>query len=237
MASFDQSDAPPRSGGTAQLPEPLPVEPFGLFAAWFDEACGRAIQPNPNAFCLATVDPDGHPSSRMVLCKAVEPGIGAISFFTNYTSRKSRALGAHPRAAAVFFWDALDRQARLEGPVTRLPEAESDAYFASRPWQSRVGAWASEQSRPIASRGAMLERVRAAMVRFGVDPANPPADSARVEIPRPPHWGGWLLLADRVELWVGGAGRLHDRAVWTRTAGSGGRDQITGPWVSTRLQP
>lgn len=235
MAGFDQSDAPARPGDGPMLPEPLPSEPFGLFAGWFDEACGRGVTANPNAFTLATVDPNGHPSARIVLCKGVDPVGGSISFFTNYTSRKSQAIEAHPRAAAVFFWDALDRQARLEGPVAKVPEAESEAYFASRPWQSRVGAWASEQSRPIASRGAMLERVAAAMRRFGIDPANPPADGASVAVPRPAHWGGWRLVADRVELWLSGAGRVHDRAVWTRRLD--GDRRVTGAWTSTRLQP
>jgi pyridoxamine 5'-phosphate oxidase len=218
------------------LPEPLPADPFSIFNAWFDQAVADRRQPNPNAFTLATVDPDGRPSARIVLCKAVDPAAGAISFFTNYTSRKSDALAANPLAAAVFHWDFHDRQARLEGPVTRLGDADNDAYFASRPWQSRIGSWASNQSKPIASRAALLEQVAAAMKRFGLDPANPPSDRDEARIPRPAHWGGWSLQAARVELWVGGLGRVHDRAAWVRSAPAA-PGRITAPWSSTRLQP
>lgn len=234
MAGFDQSDAPPLPGEGPLLPEPLPPDPFTLFRSWFDEAAQRAVQPNPNAFTLATIDPDGRPAARIVLCKSIDPARGALSFFTSYTSRKSAALTANPRAAAVFHWDTLDRQVRLEGIVTRLPEAESDAYFGSRPWQSRVGAWASDQSKPIASRAAMLDKVRAAMDRFGIDPERPPSADKTVHIPRPPHWGGWVLLTDRVELWLSGVGRVHDRAAWTRSLATPGKP---GAWSSTRLQP
>src|SRR6185295_227981 len=132
---------------------------------------------------------------------------GYAEFFTNYTSPKSVGLESNPRAALVFHWDALDRQVRLEGRAARSPAARSDEYFASRPWQSRIGAWASDQSKPIASRLAMTDRVSAAMKRFGLDPSNPPPPGAVVQIPRPPHWGGYRIYAERVELWVSGSGR------------------------------
>src|ERR1700722_14240289 len=128
------------------LPEPLPPEPLTLVASWLNQVAASRTQPNPNAMVLATVDSQGAPSARVVLCKEVHPHPGYVTFFTNYLSRKGSDLAAHPRAAAVIHWDALRRQVRFEGPVTRTTEAESNAYFASRAWQSRIGAWASQQS-------------------------------------------------------------------------------------------
>lgn len=216
------------------LPDPLPSDPFPLFASWFERARAERIQANPNGFTLATVDADGRPSARVVLCKGIDVAVGSITFYTNYEGRKGRELDAHPEAAACFWWDALELQARLEGIVERIGESESDAYFQSRPWLSRIGAWASDQSRPIASRRDMLARVVATMRRFGLDPDRPPLDEPNTQIPRPPHWGGFRLTARRVELWISGAGRVHDRAEWSRELPrSGGPD----PWRSTRLQP
>lgn len=229
--NFDQSAAPALD---QHLPEPLPADPFPLFVRWFEEAqAGLAtrILPNPNAMSLATVDPDGRLSNRIVLCKAVDAAAGSLTFYTNYQGRKGRALDANPRCAACFHWDPIDRQARFEGLAARLSADQSDAYFASRPWISRIGAWASDQSRPIASRAELESRTHAAMRGFGIDPDNPPAPDAAIDIPRPPHWGGYRVTADRVELWVGAKGRLHDRAVWSR-------DPVAnGPWHATRLQP
>lgn len=224
MTPLESFDAGPT------LPDPLPPEPFGLFRAWFDEAHARGVTRNPNAMALATVDPDGRPSVRMVLCKAIDTAAGSLAFYTNYLSRKGVALEAQPRAAVVFHWDQLERQARLEGTVSRSPEAESDAYFASRPWESRLGAWASDQSQPIGSREALMEQAAAKILELNVDIAAALRGDP-VAIPRPPHWGGYRLHAERVELWVGGNGRLHDRAAWTREPGA------TGPWRATRLQP
>jgi len=131
---------------------------------------------------------------------------------------------------------------RLEGPIARSPAAESDAYFRSRPWLSRIGAWVSDQSEPIGSRLELEEKLDRTLRRFGIDPKSPPAAGAHVEIPRPPHWSGFRLHADRVEFWCAGAGRLHDRAAWTRTlrARNAGTDPAyvaAGPWSATRLQP
>ena len=220
------------------LPEPLPEDPFPLFMSWYKRAQSAKTQPNPNAMTLATVDPDGRPAARMVLCKGIEPTPGILEFFTNYNSRKAQALDSSHRAALLLHWDHLDRQVRIEGLVVRSPALRNDEYFTSRPWESRIGAWASEQGQPVASREAMLERLMTTMTRFGLDPFNPPTDGSSVKIPRPPHWGGYRLCADRVELWVSGPGRLHDRAAWTRTVsldGSGGFK--VGSWSSTRLQP
>ncbi|MEX2220098.1 MAG: pyridoxamine 5'-phosphate oxidase [Phycisphaerales bacterium] len=228
--SFDQAEAPPTR--SEQLPEPLPPDPFPLFAAWYAEALARRAQPNPNSMALATVEPDGRPSARIVLCKSIDEREGSLTFFTNYDSAKGRALAANPVAAVLFHWDALDRQVRIEGPVARVSEAESDAYFATRPWESRIGAWSSEQSRPIGSRRELHARVAAAMQRFGISPLRLPAPGEPVAIPRPAHWGGYRILAQRVELWVSGRGRIHDRGLWERAPGP-----APGPWSAVRLQP
>jgi pyridoxamine 5'-phosphate oxidase len=225
------------------LPDVLPADPFPLFLEWFRQAHtlgpgGAPIQPNPNAFSLATVDPDGRLGNRIVLCKSIDPAAGHIVFHTNYLGRKGRALTTNPRAAACFHWDILDRQVRIEGPVTKSPESESDAYFQTRPWLRRVGAWASQQSEVIPSRADLAARVDETFRRFGLDPANPPPLDAKIDIPRPPHWGGFRLWVERLELWIGGVARLHDRAIWTRELrpeGDGYRSQST--WVGVRLQP
>lgn len=210
------------------LPDPLPAEPMGLLSAWLREAIDRADQPNPNAMVLSTATPDGRPSARLVLCKDLDVREGSLTFFTNYQSRKAEELEANPRAACTFFWDARSRQARVEGAVSRVSAAESDAYFATRPWESRLGAWASHQSRPIASRDALLEQVAGAIGTLGLDIGALLTAPQSVHIPRPPHWGGYRVRADRVELWLGAAGRVHDRARWERK----------GPgWTVDRLQP
>lgn len=231
MPDFDVFDAGER------LPDPLPSEPFALLAAWFDEAQTAKNVPNPNAMTLATVDPDGHPSARVVLCKGIDAAGGTLTFFTNYQSRKGLALTAHPRAAVVFHWDHADRQARVEGAVERVSDAESDAYFSTRAWESRVGAWASAQSQPIESREALLEKVMNAILNLGID-LGAAMRGDPVRIPRPSHWGGYRILADRVELWVGGTGRVHDRAGWTRSICAGKCTQtIASAWVASRIQP
>lgn len=205
------------------------------------EARRQRLQPNPDAMVLATCDPAGRPSARVVLCKQVVPVPGYLVFYTNYLSRKGRQLASNPRAAAVIHWDALHRQVRIEGPVVRSPPAESDAYFASRPWQSRVGAWASAQSEPVASRGALLQSVAATATRFGTPPVAGPhgAESGLdIVIPRPPHWGGYRLWAESVELWLEGEARVHDRARWTRELEELPNGHCeAGPWTATRLQP
>jgi pyridoxamine 5'-phosphate oxidase len=227
---------------TELLPEPLPPEPLVVLDQWMAEAWRHRLQPNPNAMVLATSDPEGRPSARVVLCKDIVPHPGYLVFYTNYLSRKGRELAQNPRAAAVIHWDALHRQVRVEGPILQAPTSDSDAYFASRPWQSRIGAWASEQSAPVASREALQEAVTSTAERFGTpDPgrAGPQSDSpGDFVVPRPPHWGGYYLWADSVELWVEGEGRIHDRARWTREL----MVQPDGlfaprPWTATRLQP
>ncbi len=218
---------------TETLPEPLPENPLYIAAQWLAEAGLDAAQPNPNSMVLATVDNRGHPSARVVLCKEINSQPGFILFYTNYRSRKGRELAANRRAAAVFHWDHRHRQVRVEGRVELLSDAENDAYFSTRPWQSRLGAWASEQSEPVASRHALERSVAAVARRFEIPyegPGTPEPDRVAVEVPRPPNWGGYRLLADAVELWVEGEFRIHDRARWTRAL----PDE---PWTVTRLQP
>ncbi|MBX3364318.1 MAG: pyridoxamine 5'-phosphate oxidase [Phycisphaeraceae bacterium] len=219
------------------LPDPLPDHPMDIVRTWFDNAHDLRVQPNPNAISLATCDAQGIVSCRIVLCKHLNPR-GYLTFYTNYDSRKGLALRERPRAAAVMHWDALDRQIRFEGVTVRAPEFESDVYFASRPVESRLGAWASDQSQPIDSREAMLERVQATAARLGVTPDHVHS-GASIDIPRPPHWGGYRLWADRIELWVGGPGRVHDRGVWTRTLAPSTEEAAFTPseWLRARLQP
>lgn len=215
------------------LPEPLPPEPFTLFAEWFDAAHRKQLQPNPNAMVLATVDRHGEPHARVVLCKHLIRDPGYIVFFTNYHSHKGEHLSAHGRAAAVFHWDALHRQVRMSGPTIKSPADESDAYFNVRPLGNRIGAWASRQSQPLASRAQLAQQVAEIEQRFGVSSR----DQDGV-IPRPPHWGGFRIWPDTVELWLEGPGRVHDRAVWTRQVKR--RDEFTfdcGAWSATRLNP
>lgn len=217
----------------AGLPDPLPVEPMSLLAAWLSEAEKARRVPNPNAIALATGTTAGRPSVRMVLCKALEVEAGNVVFFTNYQSRKGAELDSNPHAACVFHFDHWDRQARVEGLVERVSDAESDEYFASRPLLSRVGAWSSQQSRPLERRTDLLRQVEATMARFGLGWLNLASGKTDKPIPRPPHWGGFRIRAERVELWQGVAGRLHDRAAWTRKLDAAG----PAPWSATRLQP
>jgi pyridoxamine 5'-phosphate oxidase len=215
------------------LPDPLPADPMPLFQEWFRDAAARRMQPNPDSMIVATTATSGEPSARVVLCKRIDAANGYIVFFTNYQSRKGRELAARPRAAAVFHWDALHRQVRIEGPVVRSPQSESDQYFASRAPDSRVAAWASAQSEPLASRDVLLERVREFGARFGIAPG-----ATNGTVPRPPHWGGHRLWVDTIELWTEGAHRVHDRAVWTRSLQRADDYSFVGDsWRSTRLNP
>ncbi len=223
------------------LPEPLPAEPFAIFTDWMADAKSQKVMPNPNSMTLATVDPDGNPSARIVLCRGVKSDPGFITFYTNYTGKKGTDLDATRKVAVVFHWDALERQVRIEGPVTRATDAESDAYFNTRPKMSRIAAWASDQSAPLASRKELEEKQRACEARFGVRPGVDPEKDPSVIVPRPPHWGGFRIWVRRMELWLGHPNRLHDRAVWTRTLEPETVDGTAGfkpgPWSSQRLQP
>ena len=175
---------------------------------------------------IASATSDGQPAARVVLCRRLIPSPGYVVFFTNYQSRKGRELESNPRAAAVLHWDALGRQVRLEGRVVRSPAKESDDYFTSRPIDSRIGAWASLQSEPLASRAELMRRVATTAARYGMD------------VPRPSHWGGYRLWPEAIELWCEGAFRVHDRARWTRSlAPDDAHSFRCSPWHSTRLYP
>ncbi len=225
------------------LPDPLPAEPMALAGAWLATALAARQQPNPDAMVLATATADGQPSARIVLCKELDAEHGRVSFVTNYDSRKGRELGENARAVLVFHWDHAHRQIRMEGVVVKAPAAESDAYFETRNWQRRIGAWASAQSQPLRSREQLNAAVRAVADRFGTPQPKPDNidQSPGVPIPRPPFWGGYYFWADAVELWVEGASRIHERARWTRSLTTAGAGPVSitdaGPWSATRLQP
>ena len=189
-------------------------DPTVQFADWFRQAMEAGI-PEANAMSVATVGADGRPSSRILLIK--EFNQDGFTWFTNYRSRKGRDLEAHPYAALLFHWVELERQVRVEGRVEKLAPEQSDAYFHSRPLNSRLGALASDQSEPVASREMLEQRFAQAAQSHGDQPA------------RPEHWGGYRLIPDRIEFWQGRPSRLHDRILYTR--------QQDGAWRRERLQP
>jgi pyridoxamine 5'-phosphate oxidase len=195
--------------------EDLAPDPFIQFGVWFDEVAQADIR-EPNAMTLATATPDGRPSARMVLLKGADAR--GFNFFTNYESRKGNELTANPRAALVFFWVQLERQVRVEGHVERLSSEESDAYFASRPEGSQLGAWASQQSAVLPGRGPLEARYEELRAQYEGH-----------EAPRPPFWGGYRVVPETVEFWQGRVNRLHDRLRYRR--------QSDGSWVIERLSP
>jgi len=241
------------------LPEDLAqVSPFALATRWLQEATELAWQPNPNAMVISTltqkhvriakdeanvfanesdIQSQLVPDARVVLCKDINIEQGFVVFYTNYQSAKGQQLDNHAVASAVFHWDNLGRQVRLSGVITKTPMLDSEHYFNSRHPLSRLGAWASEQSQPLAHRAELLDKLEQEKNRYAEVGDN---------IPRPPHWGGFRLWAEKIECWISHPGRIHDRAVWTReitdrvekTGKQGIYNEIHfSPWTATRLQP
>jgi pyridoxamine 5'-phosphate oxidase len=190
------------------------ADPLRFFHRWFDEALASDVA-EPNAMTLATVDGEGQPAARIVLLKGLDER--GFVFYTNYESRKGEEMAAHPHAALVFWWQELERQVRIEGTVEKVTAEESDAYFASRPRGSRLGAWVSDQSRPIADRSVLEEKLDEVESRY-----------AEQAVPRPPHWGGYRVVPALLEFWQGRPSRLHDRLEYTRAPGG---------WTVRRLAP
>ena len=224
-----------------RLPKALPADPMQWVKDWLEEAFAKKAQRNPHSMACATVDSDNRPAVRMVLCKEIVPDPGYVVFYTNYQSDKARHIEHNPNVALVFHWDALGRQVRIEGEALRSPAEESDAYFESRDWLSQIGAWGSDQSALLESRAALLAQVRDRALELGVSAVKnlrSIATSDRNVIPRPPHWGGYRLWARRIELWIEGRDRIHDRARWERSLEPHDEHSFaTGEWSSTRLQP
>lgn len=195
---------------------PLYTDPMEWLKVWHDEAKAKSL-PEPNAMTLATLSLKGTPSARIVLMK--DCNSSGVTFFTNYESRKGQELAANPNVALIFFWPTLERQVRVEGPVTKVERHVSEQYFATRGRESQIGAWASQQSRHIAS----PEQLRQQFDTYAAEFADKP-------IPCPPHWGGYLVTPLAVEFWLGKPGRLHDRYVFQRASA-----QV--PWQIAMLSP
>jgi pyridoxamine 5'-phosphate oxidase len=191
-------------------------DPFALFTHWLDEA--SASEPNdPNAMALATVDADGLPDVRMVLMKGYD--LAGFVFYSHVASAKGRELASNPKASLLFHWKSLRRQVRIRGPVSPVSDAEADAYFATRPKQAQIGAWASKQSQPLESRFAFEQAIAKVAARHLIG-----------EVPRPPGWSGWRIAPLHIEFWHDRPFRLHDRIQFSR-------DTPAQPWTKTRLYP
>ncbi|MBR8830097.1 MAG: Pyridoxine/pyridoxamine 5'-phosphate oxidase [Chroococcopsis gigantea SAG 12.99] len=189
--------------------------PFVLFQQWFATAVNADIL-EPNAMTLATVGPDGKPHARIVLLKDFDER--GFVLFTNYNSQKGQQLQVNPWASLVLWWPPLERQVRIEGSVEKITSEESDRYFNSRPWSSRLGAWASDQTQPIPDRAILEERLERLKMEY-----------EGKEVPRPPHWGGFRVIANSIEFWQGRPNRLHDRLCY--------RLLPSGSWCRERLSP
>jgi pyridoxamine 5'-phosphate oxidase len=194
--------------------EDLPADPIPMFSRWMEEAIESKVN-EPNAMSLATISDNGRPNVRVVLLKGIEDN--KLEFFTNYLSQKGKELENQPFAAAAFWWPELERQVRIRGTVHKLTRRKNDEYFQSRPRESQIGAWVSDQSTPVESREQLREKAESVMKRF---------DGKAV--PTPDFWGGYSIRIEEIEFWQGRPGRLHDRILYT---------QADGAWVKERLQP
>lgn len=216
--------------------EPERAEPFATVQQWLQRAADDGRRRNPHTMALATVGADGRPSVRMVLLKGMSVADGYVVFYTNYRSRKARELAHSPRAAGALYWEELGRQLRLEGPAVRAPDAESDAYFATRPFRSQLNAWVSAQSEPLSDPDTLEQRADALAAEYPAAAAADP-DAPRA-VPRPPFWGGYRLWCDTVELWTEGTGRFHNRIRFVRELTADPSHGFRGgPWHRERLQP
>jgi pyridoxamine 5'-phosphate oxidase len=205
-----------------------------MLKKWLDNAIADGGLPNPDAMTLATIDANGQPAARIVLCKEISVEQGYLVFYTNYSSAKSTAIEQHAAVAAVFHWDHMNRQARVEGIASKSPAEESDAYFASRDKESQIGAWASSQSQPIETRQLLLNKHAATAKKL----SDLSFDTGKQHIPRPPSWGGYRIHISAVELWTRGQARLHDRGRWERSLTIDKDGQAdAGQWSAIRLQP
>ncbi len=209
--------------------------------AWLDEAMQKKVQRNPNSMTAVTVSDDGQPSARVVLCKEFIADPGYLVFYTNYKSDKARQIASNDKVALLFHWDSFGRQVRIEGQAVLSPAEESDTYFASRDWGSQLGAWGSDQSSPLESRAALIAQVGRRAVKLGLGAAKNLKSIAIADQPviqRPPHWGGIRVWANRIELWIEGSDRIHDRARWDRSLVANEDDTfMVGEWTGIRLQP
>lgn len=194
--------------------EHVDKDPFEQFGRWMDEAIAAEV-PEPTAMCLSTANSDGRPSSRMVLLKGFDSD--GFVFYTNYNSHKGRELAENPFAAITFFWPELERQIRITGCTSKVSAEESDEYFKSRPYTSRLGAWASDQSEPIESKTVLVTKAAKLAIKY-----------AAGSVPRPPHWGGYRIVPDTIEFWQGRPSRLHDRICYTLK---------DSEWTIVRLSP
>ena len=210
--------------------------PLLILKEWMDEVVQSKIQPNPNSMSISTIDANGRPNSRMVLCKEINEELGYLVFYTNYQSNKSKEIAVNNECSGLFHWDGFGYQVRVRGIIVKSPEAESDNYFATRDIGSQLSAWASHQSQIVEDRESLDNRFQQAMDKFNVKESE--LESSEINIPRPEFWGGYRIWIREIELWLNQKDRFHDRLSFKRklaTTSSG--FETSNDWVIKRLQP